>query len=103
MNDPFENYHLLSFLKLLLSDNGDNFQNKLVLQSAHKNCLRYRDSLLGELLQDASGYWGDFNLWRSSEQLKIVEGYLYKVGEGDLSNHVETAKALLKRAAVLSE
>jgi len=48
LNDPFENYHLLSFLKVLLTDNPDTlFQNKLVMQSADKNCLRYRDSLLG--------------------------------------------------------
>ena len=85
LNDPFENYHLLEFLKLLLSDNTQShFKNQLILQSAFKNCMRYKDSLLGELLENVAYYWKDFNFWRRADQIAIFDGYIEKIVEKDV-------------------
>jgi hypothetical protein len=87
-----------------LSEETDSFQNKLVLQAAQKNCLRYRESLLGELLEKGSEHWRELNFWRSQEQEQIVENFIGKVVEGGITtDHAETAAALLKSERVVAE
>lgn len=76
LQDPSENYHILAFLKLLLkSESTSIFEVKFVLQSA-QSYQRRRESLLGELLAEATSNWGNFNVWKGEHQAMMVEEYL---------------------------
>jgi hypothetical protein len=58
LSDPSENYHLLNFLKLLVTEEKrTNFDIKLVLQSSQRAFHKYKNSLLDELLQEATRDW----------------------------------------------
>lgn len=79
LQDPSENYHILAFLKLLLkSESTSIFEVKFVLQSA-QSYQRHRESLLGELLAEATSNWSNFNIWKNEHQMLMVEDYLQKL------------------------
>ena len=65
LQDPSENYHLLAFLRLILnSESRSDFEVKFVLQSAQGTFYRHKQSLFGELLNEATSNWANFNVWK---------------------------------------
>lgn len=81
--DPSENYHLLKFLKLLVSDQqSTNFEIKTVLQSSKKTAkYKFKNTLIYSLLEEATSEWKTHNIWQQEGQVKIMEEFLVKFVE----------------------
>lgn len=82
---------------LLNSESNSKFEAKLVLNSA-QNFKKYRSSLLGELIAEATSNWGNLNIWKNESQIMIVNEYLEKLPFFSVTKSSELGKRILDKA-----
>lgn len=68
ITDPSENYHMLKFLKTLISQEAiPLFELKAGLEQSRKlTSHKYSDKLLFKLLEESTEYLKDYNVWKDT-------------------------------------
>lgn len=67
-------------MKLLINDEPiSNFQLRTTLQASKKTTkYKYKDSLVYELLQQATREWKEYNIWQYEGQIRMLGEFMDK-------------------------
>ena len=97
--DPSENYHLLKFLRTLISDEPmELFELKAGLEQSRKLVShKYSTKLIYKMLESSTVYLGEDNVWNQGGKDQIIQKYLQNQKIDSSKGERQIAQQLLKQ------